>query len=121
MEAGAGDGGGVGTAVVGIGDLVGLAPQDQRRDGDRAESVAQGRVGHGGACAVDAECGAVGGRGCLLGFGQCGEAGTEFSRVVVAQLGQSVDGQGEDVGDGMVLDLEPGAESVVLLLGTKFR
>jgi len=98
LEPGAGDGSGIGAAVAGIDDPVGVAPDNQGGCGDRGETAEQGRVGH--PCpAIYLQRGPVGGHAGPLRLGRGGRVDTERGGVVVGQPGQFVQAQREDVGD----------------------
>jgi hypothetical protein len=105
-ELGAGDGRGVGPPVVRVNDPVAVAPEHERGHRDPPEPGAEPGIGHRG-FAVDRQRPAVAGHHGPLPGAHRGRIDPERPGIVVAELGHLVQGQGEEVGDGMAGDLDP--------------
>ncbi len=99
------DGRGVGATVAGVGDLVAVTPENEGGNGDAGQAGRQAGVAHGGA-AVDGEGGAVARHDGLLLGGHRGRIDTERIRVVIAQFGDLVQRETEEVDDGVIRDID---------------
>jgi hypothetical protein len=99
------DGRGVGATVAGVGDLVAVTPDNDGGNGDAGQAGRQAGVAHGGA-AVDGEGGAVARHDGLLLGGHRGRIDTERIRVVIAQFGDLVQRESEEVDDGVIRDID---------------
>ena len=96
----------VGAAVVRVGDPIAFSPQHQGRHADGAEALAQRRIDHGWRSAVDGQRGSVAGHGRLLRRRHLGHVDPERIRVVVAELGDLVHREAEEVRDRVARHLD---------------
>ncbi len=99
------DGGGVSAAVVGVDDLVAVAPQHQGGQLEVREPSGQGGVAH--RCpGVGGQGGAVAGGDGLRGWRQRGGVDAERLGVVEAEREDLVHGEGEEVRDRVAGDFD---------------
>lgn len=105
FEPGLRDGCRIGATVLGVHDLVALAPHDEGRVRDLGEALAEGGVGHGVRPCVDLQRGAVGGHDRAGGLCEGGRVDGELHGVVEGEPGQFGGGDGEGVGDRVTGDL----------------